>query len=167
MTDNLSTTGIREWHIAKWSALAWLETVIKSIAIAIGIYVFIQALSNGSFAWPVGFELVQFLILVLLSIGLVAAIFDRIHRREIISMIFMIFNNIGHWGITATMLFVPGPGISYIYFIILMLVGDFVKMASFKIDQFSLPGVSRATLYSLTGVYLFGYFLILLFEILA
>jgi hypothetical protein len=39
-----------------------------------------------------------------LSLGLLVAIYDRILEREIIAMVFVILNNLGHWGITAALL---------------------------------------------------------------
>lgn len=149
------------WHVAKWSTLAWLETIIKGIAILIGILALVNSI-NGSFEFPSGVQLVQFIVLGILSLGLVAAIFDRISRREIVSMIFVIFNNLGHWSILAALAFVPGPGVLLVYFSALMLIGDLVKLASFKIDHFSQAGVSTSTLYALTSFYVIGYALLLI-----
>ncbi len=150
------------WYVAKWSALAWLETIIKSIAILIGIIALINALSNGSFELPSGTLLVQFILLGILSLGLMAAIIDRLSRREIVSMVFVIFNNLGHWGMLFALVFVPGPGALLVYFSVLMFLGDLVKLVSFNIDNFTLAGVTQGTLYGLTSIYIVGYALIII-----
>ena len=88
----------RKWHIARWPALAWLETIIKLAALIIGIIAGANALSAANLAFPTGLALVQFIILIILSLGLVTAVFDRIADREIIAMFFVVVNNLGHWG---------------------------------------------------------------------
>ncbi len=162
MTGNNQAPRSEEWHIAKWSSLAWLETIIKSIAILIGIAALVNALSNGTFELPSGVQLAQSVVLGILSLGLVAAIFDRLSRRDIVSMVFVIFNNLGHWGMLIALAFIPGPAALLVYFSVLMLVGDLVKLASFKMDKFSLSGVSSTTLYGLTGFYVVGYAILLM-----
>lgn len=161
MNGSNETTRSEQWYVAKWSNLAWLETIIKGTAILIGILALVNSL-QGSFKFPSGVQLVQFIVLGILSLGLVAAIFDRISRREIVSMVFVIFNNLGHWGMLVALAFFPGPGFLLIYFSALMLVGDVVKLASFKIDNFTQSGVSSTTLYSLTSIYVIGYALLLI-----
>ncbi|MFC2026267.1 hypothetical protein ACFLUC_03635 [Chloroflexota bacterium] len=155
---------IGEWHISRWSYLAWVETIIKSIAILIGISAFVDALSAGTYFFPTGLRLAQFIILGILSLGLMAAIFDRLRRREVGSMVFIIFNDLGHWGMLITLVFIPIPGAFLVSFSVLMLVGDLIKIVSIKLEDFSLAGVSSNVLYCLTSFYIFGYALLLLFE---
>lgn len=166
MTGNNEAPRSEGWHVAKWSTLAWLETIIKSIAILIGIAALVNALSNGTFELPSGVQLAQSVVLGILSLGLVAAIFDRLSRRDIVSMVFVIFNNLGHWGMLIALAFIPGPAELLVYFSALMLVGDLVKLASFKVDNFSQSGVSSTTLYALTGFYAVGYAIIMVLECL-
>jgi hypothetical protein len=149
------------WHVAKWSTLAWIETIVKAIAILIGVVALVNSF-HGSFEFPTGSRLVQFIVLGILSLGLIAAIFDRLSRREIVSMVFVVFNNLGHWGMLVALAFIPGPGTFLVYFSALMLVGDLVKLASFKIDNFTQSGVSSATLNGLTSFYLIGYAVLLI-----
>ena len=164
MTRENETLGSEGWYIAKWSPLAWLETIIKSIAILIGIAALANALSNGTFELPSGVRLAQFVVLGIRCLGLVAGIFDRLSRREIVSMVFVLFNNLGHWGLLIALAFVPPPIALLVYFSVLMLAGDLVKLASFKVDNFTQSGVSPATLYGLTGFYIVGYAILLALE---
>jgi hypothetical protein len=164
MTGENEAMGSEGWYIAKWSPLAWLETLIKFIAILIGIAALANALSNGTFELPSGLRLVQFVVLGILCLGLVAAIFDRLSRREIVSMVFVLFNNLGHWGLLIALAFVPRPAALLVYFSVLMVGGDLVKLASFKADNFTQSGVSPATLYALTGFYIVGYAILLVLE---
>lgn len=148
--------------MAAWPPLAWLETIIKLLALALGIDALLGALAAGSFALPAGPALLQFLILLLLSLGLLAAIADRLAGREIIAMIFVLINNLGHWGMTLAL--AAGVTVSLAAFAGLMLLGDLVKIWFIRRHQFTVRGYSAALLYGLTSTYILGYAALLLLE---
>lgn len=154
------------WHVTSWPPLAWLETVIKVVALVLGIVALGQALSGGAFAWPGGLRLAQLITLALLSLGLVAAIFDRLAEREIVAMAFVILNNLGHWGMTLALVTEPGPGGLLPGFAALMLLGDLVKLVFLRKHDFSVRDTPKAALYGLTSVYVVGYLVILLLELM-
>jgi hypothetical protein len=157
-----SMTASKHWYIAQWPPLAWLETVIKLTALVTAIVAFIDTLSDGSFDFPRGTPLVQFLILVVLSLGLIPAIFDRFIEREIIAMGFVILNNIGHWSLVMALVFIPRPGSGLLAFASLMLLGDLVKVWFLKTSGFRVRHVPPTVMYGLTLFYAAGYALILL-----
>ena len=151
----------RSWHIAHWPLLAWLETIIKLAALIIGIVAGVSALSVGGFALPAGLQLVQFVILLVLSLGLATAIFDRIADREIIAMIFVVVNNLGHWG----MILGLDTGSEYLlWFAGLMLLGDLVKLWFIRVYNFTVREYAPRVLYILTLFYVGGYVLLVLLE---
>ena len=152
------------WHIASWPPLAWLETVIKAIALIIGISALIAALAGGAWALPGGLRLAQMIVLGILSLGLAAAIADRLRGREIVAMIFVVFNNLGHWGMVVALAAQTGPGAALVAFAALMLAGDLVKLVFLKTSGFTVRDTPRAVLYGLTSFYVTGYALLLLLE---
>jgi hypothetical protein len=154
----------KDWHVAPWPPLAWLETIIKIAALLLGIIALVQAVADGTFTWPSGARLAQFLILAFLSLGLVIAIFDRLTEREIVAMVFVLINNLGHWGMVYALLTVPGPGALLPAFATLMLAGDLVKLVFLRVHDFSVRGRSKTVLSGLTLVYVAGYLAILLLE---
>lgn len=170
MSDNSYTK--QDWHVAKWPPLAWIETGLKAIAIVIGIYMGFQAVVYGCFAFPEGLRLAQTIIMVILSLGLIAAIFDRIAYRDIISMIFVIFNNLGHWGIVLSLLLYWDTTYSIydtdayqmLLFCGLMLLGDIVKLIFIATTDFTVRDTPRAVLFGLTGFYVIGYIALLILE---
>ncbi len=162
MNDDSST---RRWHVAQWSPLAWLETAIKLVAIVLGIVALVQALSAGSLALPGGLRLAQLVILGFLSLGLVAAIFDRLAEREIVAMAFVVLNNLGHWGMVWALASEPGPGALLLAFCALMMAGDLVKLAFLKVPDFTVRDTPRVVLFGLTSAYVVGYLVILLLEL--
>lgn len=161
MQQQATPTG---WHVAKWSQLAWLETILKAGALAIGSAALISALGQGVWALPGGLRLAQMIVLGILALGLLAAIADRLRGREIVAMIFVVFNNLGHWGMLIALAARSGPGAALAAFAALMLAGDLVKLVFLKTSGFTVPNTPRAVLYGLTGVYVAGYALILLLE---
>ncbi len=165
MTVSQEKTAARRWHIAQWPPLAWLETVIKLAALATGIAAFINGVMTGDFALPDGLRLVQWVILVVLSLGLLAAIADRFLDREIVAMVFVVVNNAGHWGMVVALLSGADTGRALVAFAGLMLAGDLVKLVFIWRHQFSVRDVPRRVLYGLTLGYVAGYSALLLLAI--
>jgi len=161
MTDTKET-----WHMTQWPPLAWLETVLKLIAIGIGIAALIEALDEGDFELSVDLSLIQFILLGILCLGLVAAIYDRLKYKEIISMEFVIINNLGHWAMFMAIAMDPGPGWKLIAFCALFLSGDLVKMLFIKVHDFSVRNAPRAMLYGLTAFYAVSYTIVLTLELM-
>jgi hypothetical protein len=152
----------RSWHVASWPLLAWVETIIKLAALVVALAAFVSALGGGAWRLPSGVALAQWVVLIVLSLGLVAAIFDRLQERELVAMAFVVVNNLGHWGMVVAMLAVPGPGWRLPLFCGLMLLGDLVKLVFLKMHDFQVRDVPRVVLYGLTGFYVVGYVAILL-----
>lgn len=165
MNDNPPGPPQRQWHVAPWPPLAWLETGIKLVAIALGVLALVQALNAGSFALPAGVRLVQLAVLALLSLGLAVAILDRYIEHELVAMAFVILNNLGHWGMVVALASIPGPGVLLPLFAGLMLAGDLVKVVFLRVHDFSVRDTPRVALYGLTLVYVVGYLAILLLEL--
>jgi hypothetical protein len=155
-------TGSKRWYVAQWPPLAWLETVIKLAGLIIAIVAFIDTLDARSFDFPSGAQLVQWLILVFLSLGLIAAIFDRFIEHEIVAMGFAIINNVGHWSLVTTLLFTPRPTSELLAFASLMLLGDLVKVWFLNTSGFSVRNVSPTVMVGLTLFYVAGYVSIVL-----
>lgn len=162
----MTTNPSKQWHIANWSPLGWLETGIKLAAHVAAIIALLSALSGGTAASPGGGRLIQVIMLGLLALGLTLGIIDRYMEREIIAMGFILVNNAAHWGMVYALLTMPGPGSLLIIFAALMLIGDLVKLRWLSISQFSVRGNSPKVMMSLTGVFAGGYVVILAISLL-
>ena len=157
-------TSVKTWHVAKWPPLAWLETGIKLVALGIGVGTAVSTLTTASFSFPTGLQLIQLILLTILSLGLIAAILDRLADREIVAMGFVVLNNLGHWGMVLALVATTNLGNTVWLFAGLMLLGDLVKIWFIKATNFTVRDYPQRTLYLLTGVYIGGYALILLLE---
>lgn len=154
----------KTWHVAKWHPLAWLETAVKLVALGVGVGTAVATLADPTFAFPTGLRLVQFILLVLLSLGLVAAILDRLADRELIAMGFVVLNNLGHWSMVLALASAKELGNAVWLFAGLMLLGDLVKLWFIKAANFTVRDFPQRTLYVLTGVYVAGYLALLVLE---
>ena len=156
----------KKWHVARWPLLAWLETMVKLVALGIGVWALVSRLPAGALAWPAGGQRVQLIVLVVLSLGLVAAIYDRLLERELVAMGFVLVNNLGHWGMVAYLLMGPADSTWLTVFAALMAAGDLVKIGFLYRHNFQVRDTPPAVLYGLTGFYLLGYLVILALELI-
>lgn len=156
---------VKGWHVGDWSPLGWLETIIKAVAFVVAISTLINALSNGVFAAPSGARLVQVIVLALLSLGLLGAIFERYTQREIIAMVFVLVNNIAHWGMVYALLTLRDVNNPLSIFAVLMLCGDVVKLVWLRVSGYTQDGRPQSIFYFLTGFYIVGYVIILLLSL--
>ena len=168
MNDNLNEKNReinkRHWHIYNWTILGWLETGIKTIAILVGIYSFYLSWNSQIWILPEGTNLIQWSILGILSLGIFFAIFNRWENKEIISMIFVIFNNFGHWGILVSLF--KNIGWSLLpYFAFFMLLGDLTKILFLKQTSYTEKSISPNLFIYATLVFVIGYGLIILLSL--
>ena len=75
-------------------------------------------------------------------------------------MIFVILNNLGHWGMLLAMTTLTGPGELLLLYATLMLMGDLVKLWAIALTDFPVKTVSQRILLGLTGFYAFAYLMI-------
>jgi uncharacterized membrane protein YidH (DUF202 family) len=167
MEPTNTATPNRRWHIANWPTLAWIETALKLVAITVVLATAASLFQGTNFTPPIGKTWIQIVILGILSLGLLAAIYDRLLEREIIAMIFVILNNLGHWGMTLLLLQFPKPTSTLLLFSSLMLAGDLVKLSFLFTTDYRVRELPKSILYILTGIYTSGYVVLLLIELLA
>ena len=157
-------TDKKVWHVASWPLLAWAETAVKGVALFIAIITFFQAWAVGNFSWPSGIRLAQFIVLGILSLGLLVAIVDRYLEREIIAILFVMLNNVGHWGVLLA-LTTNLASLPLLAFAGLMLLGDLIKLQFLRVHNFIVRDTPPAILYGLTTFYVIGYSVLLILDL--
>ena len=150
------TTG---WTFYQWTNLGWIETGIKAIALFIGLWTFWQSRTSHIWMIPSGIRLIQWIVLWILSLGIFLAIFNRWHNKEITSMIFILFNNLGHWGMFLALLRNTGWSILPI-FAFLMMSGDSVKVLFLRKQHYTEKNISTQIFIIFTLIFVIGYGLI-------
>jgi len=147
------------WHLYNWTFLGWLETGIKAVALIIAMWAFWSSRVSQVWMIPSGIPLVQWIVLGVLSLGLSAAIFNRWQNKEIVSMIFVLFNNLGHWGMLLALLRNTGWAILPI-FTFLMLLGDLMKVIFLRQQRYTEKNIPTHIFVKLTLIFVVGYGLI-------
>jgi hypothetical protein len=160
----MAQTPPRSWYVARWPALAWAETLLKLAALVLGIAAGWQAVADLDFHLPEGWRLIELIILVVLSMGLLAAIVDRWAEREVVAMFFVVINNLGHWGMVISLAGSSPAKSTLLLFAGLMLLGDVVKLLFIRVHRFTVRARSSSLLIGLTSIYILGYLFLILIE---
>jgi hypothetical protein len=147
------------WYFYNWTFLGWLETGIKAVALIIGMWAFY--LSHVSQIWmiPSRLQLVQWIVLGLLSLGIFIAIYNRWQNKEIVSMIFVLFSNLGHWGMFLALTRNTGWAILPL-FALLMMLGDSIKVIFLKQQHYTEKNIHPNIFIKVTLMFVLGYGLI-------
>ncbi len=146
----------------RWPPLSKTETLIKLAAF--GFAYTALATSIGRAAVPIAQDvrsLAQAVILGVLALGLVAAVWDRWRRREVVSMVFVLLNAPAHGLLLVALLHGAGVDFWLTLFASLMLLGDLIKAVSFYVPPPPVRDLSPAVGAALTGIYALGYAAIL------
>jgi hypothetical protein len=137
----MAATEERAWHVGTYEPLAWAETAIKAVAFVVAYIALAQALGRTLHA-PNAIHIAELVLLGVAEVGLLFAIGDRIGERELIAMVFVLFNNAAHLGMLYALLAVPGPGGLVSLFCLLMLTGEVVKIAWLRTTHFTVRELS-------------------------
>lgn len=132
-----------------------METAVKVVAWGVGIDALVRV-GGGSPDFGTG-RVAQIAILGVLCLGLLAAIVDRLVNREIVAMVFVILNNLGHMAMLTALLVHAGTDGHLVLFASLMLTGDVIKIVFLKTSDFTVRDTPRAVLFGLTLGYVVGY----------
>lgn len=153
---------------SSWTALVWLEIVIKFVGITIGMIAGALTLANFAFIVPESIaRFSQAVILLLLALGLVAGIVHQYMEREIRPVFFVILNALAHWGIVIALVSANLASLFLVLFCLSMILGDLVKLRLMGMREVkNTLGLPRAFLYALPLLYILGYGLIIVLTFL-
>lgn len=150
-------SGQQGWHIAQWGPLGWAEAVIKAVGIVIAIA---AAIGDGAVAVADTHRL-SYWLLLLVAIGYLGTVFDRLVDREVVAMVFVACMVAGHWAAVYAMGRAEWPAAMVQAFVALMLLGDLVKLGYFATTKASVRGLPWTAPFALTSV-LAGVYLVAL-----
>jgi len=148
----MAATEHRTWHVGSYEPLAWAETAVKAVAFVVAYIALVQALQRTLHS-PDGIHIAEMVLLGVAEVGLVFAIGDRLIERELIAMVFVLFNNVAHLGMLYALLAVPGPGGLVSLFCLFMLTGEIVKIAWLRTTHFTVREISSLAVQAIVVVY--------------
>ncbi len=144
------------WHVTRWGSLGWIETSAKSCAFICAYVALASSISTG-WSTPHGVRIVELVLIGIATLGLLAAIGDRLLEREIVAMVFVCFNNLAHLALLASLATTAGPGRLLTAFAVLMTFGELVKIQFVRSTHFTVRNTSTATVIGLTTAYALMY----------
>ena len=147
---------LADWHVARWGALGWIETGIKSLAFLCAYLALATSVTTG-WSTPRGVRIIELVLIGIAALGLLAAIGDRLLEREIVAMVFVCFNNLAHLALLLSLLTTDGPGRLLTVFAVLMMCGELVKIRFLHSTGFTVRNTSTSIVIGLTAAYAFLY----------
>ena len=153
--------GKSTWYMAPMSRLEWLETGLKIVAMVIAFITFARAFGPGTLVTPGGSVGTQSRILMWMAVALAVAILDRLQQRELLSIGFVIANDLAHWAMYLSFMSGPpamAPVVAYCAF---MMAGDLAKIAFFATSKYTVRGVPRPLLLAGVAAFVVAYGVVL------
>ena len=105
MSPSRGTVG---WHAARWGRLSWIETGVKACAFLCAYAALATSITTG-WSTPGRVRVAELVLIGIVTVGLVAAIGDRLLEREIVAMVFVVFNNLAHLALLASLITLTIP----------------------------------------------------------
>jgi hypothetical protein len=140
------------WHVAGWGTLGWIETGIKSVAFLCAYAALATSITTG-WSIPRGVRVAEFVLIGVATLGLLAAIGDRLLEREVVSMVFVVFNDVAHLALLASLVTTAGPGRLLTAFTVLMTCGELVKIRFLRSTGFTVRNTPTSVVIGLTAAY--------------
>jgi len=153
--------GKKHWHVAPMAPLEKLETGLKVIAIIVAAVVFFQTRSSSGVVELTGTVAIQARILRIMAIGLAVAILDRLQQREVVSIVFVVFNDLAHWGMYFALASGIAPVAGVIVYCALMMTGDMAKIAFFATTDYTVRGIPKPLLLGGVAAFVVAYAVVL------
>ena len=82
--------------MARWGPLGWIETGVKSCAFLCAYVALATSITTG-WSTPRGVRVAELVLIGIATVGLVAAIGDRLLEREIVAMVFVVSTTSPTW----------------------------------------------------------------------
>lgn len=141
-----STTQAQGWHTVQWGTWGWAETILKLIALALGVLAFFQ--SNPASELVIGGNphLLAVIVLAILTLFSVGQVGIRFTQKEIVSMIFAVLNFLGHAALLVAMLRVPTDLTLPILFGVFYTLGGIVKVQFMRVTGYTEGGADSPTM---------------------
>jgi len=136
--------------------MGWIETGVKSCAFLCAYVALASSISTG-WSTPRGVRIVELVLIGIATLGLMAAIGDRLLAGEIFAMVFVCFNNLAHLALLVSLLTTAGPGRLLTAFALLMICGELVKIRFLHSTGFTVRNTPTATVIGLTAAYALVY----------
>jgi len=152
------------WRCQRYGPLGWMETVVKALAIGVGI----ASLSIYSRAERTlkTLRIVQIVFMAIIGAVLVAMIVQRILDKELFALGFIVVNVIGHWIMVLILILSRDPGAFIFTYAFLMVLGEFIKICFlFLAENIEVKFLTKPILFALSGFFVIFYIIIIILQV--
>lgn len=156
-----STTGSQGWHIAQWGLWGWIETILKIIGMAAGVWALLRTINVDYFITDTHIQPAAVVLMALLTVGMVFALIWRIIQREVISLIFAILNVIGHGSLLLALTRQPPQRVLPLIFCAFFVLGGLAKLRFLTATGYTEAGQSGR------GMFAFSVAMVVVYVVLA
>ncbi|MEO8608771.1 MAG: hypothetical protein ABI690_12850 [Chloroflexota bacterium] len=154
------------WHVAKWGLWGWIETGLKIVGIIAGIIAFLSSSSVSELTIGGHPHLAAVILLALLTLLTVGVVFIRVQQREIISVVYSVFNFLGHAALLIAFLRVPDQRTYAIILGVFYALGELSKQRFLAITGYTENGMALGSMVNfsrgLMAIYIVFVILVLL-----
>ena len=104
---------------------------------------------------------IQSRILRIMAIGLAIAILDRLQQRELVSIAFVIFNDLAHWAMYFALASGIAPTVGVVVYCALMMAGDLAKIVFFATTDYTVRRIPKPVLLAGVAAFVVAYGVVL------
>jgi hypothetical protein len=157
--------GKKSWYVAPMAPLEKLETGLKVMAILVAAVMFFQTREASGGTEVAGTLAIQTRIVRVLAIALAIAILDRLQQRELVSIAFVVFNGLAHWGVYFALASGVASAAGLVVYCALMMAGDISKIVFFATTEYTVRRVPKFLLLAGVAAFVVAYGVVLVLAV--
>jgi len=155
----------RDWRCQKYGPLGWMETVIKILAIGVGIASL--SIYNNKKRTFRSTRIAQIVLMAIVGAVLIAGIVQRILDKELFALAFIILQVFGHWIMVIVLILSKDPGAFLFTFCFLMTLGEYIKlMFVFLADNIEVRFLNKPILFGISAAFIIVYLIVIILQII-
>lgn len=133
------------FYVGSWGAWGWIETGIKAVAIAVGVAAFFATSGAGGLIVGGNPELAALALMAGLTLNPLISLAIRIGQKEIISIVFTVFNLLGHVGMLLALARDPETARTFgLAFAAIYTLGELAKMRFLQVSGYTELGLDNS-----------------------
>jgi ABC-type cobalamin transport system permease subunit len=154
----------RDWRCRKYGPLMWMETLIKLLAVGVGI-ASLSIYDNTDYGYN-GTRLAQCIIMAIVGAGIIALTAQRVLDKELFALGFIILVLVGHWIMTLITFLSKDPASFLFVYVFLMILGEYVRMMYIFLEEnLDMRFLNKPILMGISGVFIVLYIVVMIIQV--
>eukprot|EP01119_Soliformovum_irregulare_P009199 TRINITY_DN22395_c0_g1_i1.p1 TRINITY_DN22395_c0_g1~~TRINITY_DN22395_c0_g1_i1.p1 ORF type:complete len:166 (-),score=34.21 TRINITY_DN22395_c0_g1_i1:63-560(-) len=157
----------RDWRCQKYGPLGWMETLVRAIAVGVGL----ASLSvyNSDTQVLSSYRLAQIVLMAILGGIYVALIVQRVLDKEIFALGFSVFMAVGHWVMTiVTILSLPAKLGPFLFtYALLQALAEYIKIMFLLLaENPEVRFFNKPILLAMCGFFIIIYLVVIIMQVI-